>query len=626
MTSFMRWFAVLGSMGLLCGGVFAQAPILRVPADYSSIQGAINAAGVGTTVLVAPGTYFENLNFLGKGVQLTSEQGPQVTIIDGNQNGPVISIVSGEFQNAIVNGFTIRNGSATLGSVLRGGGIRIENSTPVITGNIITNNVAADGGAGISSVDSVPTIRGNIISNNRQATGWSGGIGGGGMSFVGLASPQVFNNSISGNSWATANGGGISVFAGGKPMIRDNLITSNSAGGQGGGISLRNHSDAIIIQNIIAGNSASSGGGIDWVVPSGHNGPWLIHNTITGNVAQEGSAVFADGFDAGTRLINNLLIAMGGQNTVTCGALDPGSTPIFLSNDVVSSSGLAYSGSCANQTGLNGNISQDPLFKNVTGGDYHLLNGSPAIDAASTPPDIFGPLTADLDGLPRPVDGNGDGVAKYDMGVYEVPLFDPVPPTTTFALTPTPNAAGWNNSNALVTLTADDGSGSGVQSIRYALSGAQTSPVTISGNPATILTTAEGSTTVQYSAVDNAGNVESPKTATVLIDKTLPVIAGMPVDCSLSPPKHQLVQIATITASDLVSGLADFTVTATSSEADSGLGGGDVAGDIVISGGTVQLRAEKAPSSKGRTYTILATSTDLAGNTAAATTTCKVTK
>jgi hypothetical protein len=267
-----RWFAAVGSIVLYCSGVFAQNPVFRVPADYPTIQSAVNAATGNITVLVAPGTYVETINFLGKGIQLTSEQGPQVTIIDGNQNGPVISIVSGERQEAVVNGFTIRNGSATVDSVLNGGGIRILNSTPIITANIITNNVAGDGGAGISSVESVPTIRGNIISNNRQATGWSGGIGGGGLSLTGLGAPHIFNNSIFGNSWATANGGGISVFNGGKPMIRDNFITNNSAG-QGGGISLRNHSDAIIIQNVIAGNSASSGGGIDWVVPSGRNGP-----------------------------------------------------------------------------------------------------------------------------------------------------------------------------------------------------------------------------------------------------------------------------------------------------------------------------------------------------------------
>ena len=97
-------------------------------------------------------------------------------------------------------------------------------------------------------------------------------------------------------------------------------------------------------------------------------------------------------------------------------------------------------------------------------------------------------------------------------------------------------------------------------------------------------------------------------------------------NCTLSPPKHQLVQVATITASDALSGVATLTVTATSSEPDSGTGGGDVPGDIVINGGIVQLRAERSPSGKGRTYTINATAVDVAGNAATSTATCQVSK
>ena len=45
---------------------------IRVPQDYPGIQQAINAAQEGDTILVSPGTYTENINFLGKGIVLTS--------------------------------------------------------------------------------------------------------------------------------------------------------------------------------------------------------------------------------------------------------------------------------------------------------------------------------------------------------------------------------------------------------------------------------------------------------------------------------------------------------------------------------------------------------------------------
>ena len=51
-------------------------------------------------------------------------------------------------------------------------------------------------------------------------------------------------------------------------------------------------------------------------------------------------------------------------------------------------------------------------------GDYHLPAGSPAIDSGD--PLTVSLPTEDFDGAPRPVDGNGDGVARRDMGAYEL--------------------------------------------------------------------------------------------------------------------------------------------------------------------------------------------------------------
>src|SRR5262245_56321528 len=59
-----------------------EAATIRVPADVPTIQGAIVSAHEGDTILVAPGIYVENLDFLGRSITVTSEQGPQVTVID----------------------------------------------------------------------------------------------------------------------------------------------------------------------------------------------------------------------------------------------------------------------------------------------------------------------------------------------------------------------------------------------------------------------------------------------------------------------------------------------------------------------------------------------------------------
>jgi serine protease len=67
------------------GAAPIQASVIRVPADQPTIQAAINAAANGDVIQVAPGTYIENINFQGKAIRLSSDQGPQVTVIDGSR-------------------------------------------------------------------------------------------------------------------------------------------------------------------------------------------------------------------------------------------------------------------------------------------------------------------------------------------------------------------------------------------------------------------------------------------------------------------------------------------------------------------------------------------------------------
>src|SRR5438067_3929829 len=110
----------------------ARAATINVPANQPTIQAAINAATNGDTVLVAPGTYTENINFNGKAITVTSSGGPSVTIIDGNANGTVVIFANSETPNSVLNGFTIRNGLSQFSAPTQGsgGGIYITNASP----------------------------------------------------------------------------------------------------------------------------------------------------------------------------------------------------------------------------------------------------------------------------------------------------------------------------------------------------------------------------------------------------------------------------------------------------------------------------------------------------------------
>jgi parallel beta-helix repeat protein len=397
-----RFMVVLLGVGLWVGALFpsAQAATIHVPAEQPTIQAAINSAVNGDTVLVASGTYVENINFLGKAITVTSEQGPELTIIDGNRSGPVVTFTSGEGATSALTGFTLTNGS---------GGVQIsQSSSPAVTGNRLVNNRvcgALSGAIALYNSSGSPIIQGNVISGNRCDPGQ----GGQGIVILNSAysKAQFINNVISDHGAR-----GIYMLTGGSPLVQGNVITGN----RDSGIVLDGFSNPLILQNLIIGNGNQlvDGGGIYWF---GANGSYILNNTIAGNNGRRGSGILADGYDAQTVLANNIIVAQPGQAAVYCGDFNDLNPPIFKSNNIFAPSGSAYGGICTNQTGLNGNISADPRFVDPSNGYYQLDTGSPSIDAGdNSAPNLPG---TDFDGNPRISDGDENGSVVVDMGAYE---------------------------------------------------------------------------------------------------------------------------------------------------------------------------------------------------------------
>ncbi|MCL5003734.1 MAG: chitobiase/beta-hexosaminidase C-terminal domain-containing protein [Patescibacteria group bacterium] len=88
--------------------------------------------------------------------------------------------------------------------------------------------------------------------------------------------------------------------------------------------------------------------------------------------------------------------------------------------------------------------------------------------------------------------------------------------------------SNWHNSDVTVTLTCNDGTGSGCSNTYYTTDG--TDPTTSSSTGTSIALTADGTYTIKYFSKDNAGNSESIKTVAnqVKIDKTNPSAPGTP--------------------------------------------------------------------------------------------------
>jgi len=145
---------------LILGSVFfffivssSWTAVWYVPDNYTTIQDAIDAASNGDRIVVRPGTYLEGIDFLGKGITVQSESGPEVTTIDRNHGESVVLFSSGEGPDSVLDGFTLTRGGGTyvqysqwfVGEGYVGGGIYCWASSPTIVNNIITENVAGKG-------------------------------------------------------------------------------------------------------------------------------------------------------------------------------------------------------------------------------------------------------------------------------------------------------------------------------------------------------------------------------------------------------------------------------------------------------------------------------------------------
>jgi len=366
----------------------ALGTIHYVPQDYNNIQDAINACQALDTVVIEPGKYAgpgnREIKFRGKAITVrstdpTNSQIISKTIIDCEGHGRGFVFYMAEKADSTLSGLTITNGYGLLGGAI----YCYNNSSPSITNCVINNNSAVIGG-GITCTGS--NTKPKIVNCNITAN--SALVGGGGFYFN-VSSPIIKNCIVSENT--APYGGAFYSHYTGNPLISNCTVTQNTASSSAGAVYCYDSSNVMVTHSILWGNTA----------------PYASQ------------------------------IKVGNSGTAT-------SIQISYSNLQGGNENIVLDDNCTVEWGQ-GNIDADPNFVNLgslsdsnieTTGDYHLLDGSPCIDAGD-PDFVAEPSETDIDGNPR-ISGE-----KIDIGADEfVPPFAVVVKVTPKALNPR-RKGGW---------------------------------------------------------------------------------------------------------------------------------------------------------------------------------------
>jgi PKD repeat protein len=461
-----------------------------------TVEGGISAVAAslvkGGEVWVAGGTYTNHISipafvyvyggFAGnESTRDARDYRAHPTVLDGAGHPQVVIFESSGYLVSALDGFTVQNGGVytggqavfTGGGAGPGGGISCSVSGPVIANNRIQfnsigtpfNSVETSLGAGIYCYVAHAQILNNTFANN-EVLDVTAGSGGGiymsqskptitanvfvhnaanyGPALSGFVSSMRFlGNTVVSNAmyvspiqqpYSGGTDGAVFLTACTNFVIQGNTLFANVAN-FGGGLDLKECEVGEVSNNLIIGNSAYNvfamigwGGGIfcEMDARTLPGNLIIMNNTIVGNYAP---GIFGSDQGGGVSLTlgTNSLVLVNNIIAFNSGGVyaKPGTSPPSVFSNNCLTNPINY----VNLAPGTGDIHVDPRFVNPPGGNYHLLAGSLCVDAGTS---LFVPAI-DYDGVPRPIDGNGDGVATVDVGAFEFVPASSTPPSVQFA-------------------------------------------------------------------------------------------------------------------------------------------------------------------------------------------------
>jgi predicted outer membrane repeat protein len=405
--------------------------IWQVPADSTLIQQALFFSRPGETIILAEGTYYENIYLGGRNITLTGTDpnDPKIvaaTIINGDTDrapetisGRVINLAGTEDANCHIRALTITGGYTNAG----GGGIYGAGSRICISNCIIYGNTTLNGGGGLYDCDGI--IKNCTVTENLARDG-------GGLCYC---NGPITNCTITMNL-ADDRGGGMFDCGGENTCDRPhgclftivNCNISDNMASSGGGI-YNNITSPTLTNCTLSGNAAQDFGG--GMYNGRLTGPVLTNCMLIGNSANYGGAIY--NYERTSPILTNCTFAKNSApngNGLACDSPDQ-LYPSYLqiTNSILWDDGdqiwnndnsviiINYSNIRGGWIGK-GNIDTNPLFSDANNGDYRLSACSPCIDAG-TDAGVY----EDIEGDNRPfdfpgVDNNGK-LPDFDMGADE---------------------------------------------------------------------------------------------------------------------------------------------------------------------------------------------------------------
>ncbi len=340
----MRKSAIILILGFITALSLAagatQAAVIHVPGDQPTIAAGLGSASSGDIVLVACGTYEEHSLSLPSGVTLRGDgSSASCVIIDAQGLGRVMEAV-GLSETVTIENLTLRNGLAH-----HGAGLKVEFASAVVGNCHFDGNVATSVGGGLHSKESDVTVTDCLFTGN------SADADGGGLNMA--QSELTLTNSVfDGN---TADYGGALVLASGSPLVEGCRFLENSSTAAGGAIVTLLSTTPTIRGCLFDGNSSVDGGAIYAML----GGDALIETCTFVNNAASTLAAGVLAWYSNTTMRNCIVAFSTEGEGVAC---DLNGQLILECCDIYGNAGGDWVGCAADQLGVNGNFSEDPLF------------------------------------------------------------------------------------------------------------------------------------------------------------------------------------------------------------------------------------------------------------------------